>query len=335
MKILIIGGTVFLGRHLTDIALNHGHDLTHFNRGNNILDFSPEVTTIKGDRDGDLHLLKNQKWDAVIDTCGYYPRVVKDAIEQLKNSTDNYTFISTMSVYQDYSTIGIDENYPVGKIEDEASEEVTGSTYGPLKALCEKTILDTIPEKALIIRPGLIVGPNDQSDRFSYWTFKVSLGGQILAPGNPEAKVQFIDVRDLSEWIINLIENKQTGIFNATGPEKPLTMQDFLFECKKVSGSKAEFLWVDDETLMEFDVAPYSELPLWVPVIEESQGFSELSIKKALSNNLKFRPLKETILDTLNWFNLRPYDYEISAGIDPELEKEIMEYFIAKVNIKK
>ena len=189
MNLLILGGTVFLGRHLVEAALARGHAVTLFNRGQHNPDLFPEVERLRGDRDGDLQALEGRRWDAVVDTCGYVPRVVRASAEMLAPNVDHYTFISSISVYADTSKPGIDEQAPVGTLDDPTTEEVTGESYGPLKALCEQAAEAAMPGRVLNIRPGLIVGPHDPTDRFTYWVRRVAEGGEVLAPGNPHAPV--------------------------------------------------------------------------------------------------------------------------------------------------
>ena len=229
MKLLILGGTKYLGRHLTESALERGHEVTLFNRGRENPDlFHGKVEKLVGDRDGDLAALKGRKWDAVIDTSGYFPRVVKDSARLLADTVDHYTFISTISVYEDFSQPGIEETAPVGKLEDETVEDIGAGAYGPLKALCEQAVEEVMPGRSLIVRPGLIVGPYDPTDRFTYWPSRIAKGGEVLAPGDGTSPVQFIDARDLAEWVLTMTERKQTGVFNATGPEERLEMKGFL-----------------------------------------------------------------------------------------------------------
>ena len=324
MKILIIGGTRFLGRHLVHSALGRGHEVALFNRGLTNPDLFPQVETILGDREKDLAQLSGREWDAVIDTCGYVPRIVHLSALGLEGSVGRYVFISSISAYAGFSTVGIDESDPVGKMEDETVEEITGETYGPLKVLCEKVVQDTFDEGALIIRPGLIVGPYDPTDRFTYWPVRVARGGDVLAPEEPAAPVQIIDARDLSDFIIKLIEEDASGIFNATGPDYGLTMGAMLETCKQVSDSDADFKWASVELLGRHEVAPWSDMPVWIPNTEEDAGFSRVDISKAIKAGLKFRPLEETVRDTLEWVATRPSDREWRAGLSAEKEEKVL-----------
>jgi len=327
MNILIIGGTRFLGRHLVNSALAREHTVSLFNRGKSNPDLFPNIGTIIGDREHDIEKLSGRAWDAVIDTCGYVPRIVRESATGLERSVGRYVFISSVSVYPDsiLSKIGIDESDPVGKLEDEAVEEITGETYGPLKVLCEKTVFDVYGNRGLVVRPGLVVGPNDISDRFTYWPVRVAKGGDVLAPEKPEVSVQIIDVRDLSDFIIKLIEDNASGIYNATGPNYELTLGTMLETCKQVSGSDAKFQWASVEFLKQNEVAEWSDMPVWIPNNEESQGFSRMNISKAIHAGLKFRPLEDTVRDTLAWANTRPSDHEWHAGLKMEREKELLE----------
>lgn len=325
MKILIIGGTRFLGRHLVDSALARGHEVTLFNRGLTNPDLFPHAETILGDREKDLAELLGREWDAVIDTCGYVPRIVRLSAQSLEGNVDRYVFISSISVYASFSKVGMDESDPVGKMEDESVEEITGETYGPLKALCEKAVQDTFgEERTLIIRPGLIVGPYDPTDRFTYWPVRVARGGDVLAPEKPDAPIQIIDARDLSEFIIKLIEEGTSGVYNATGPDYELTMGTLLETCKQVSRSDAKFKWAPVEFLNRHEVAPWSDMPVWIPNSEEDAGFSRVDISKAINAGLKFRPLEETVGDTLEWAATRPSDREWRAGLGAEKEAKVL-----------
>lgn len=339
MNILIIGGTRFLGRHLVDAALSNGHTITLFNRGKTGPELFPQIETINGDRETDLNRLAGRQWEAVIDTCGYFPRIVNLSAQALKDSAGMYVFISSISVYADFSRIGINESDPTGGLTDEGIEEITGESYGPLKALCEQFISQKFPERALIIRPGLIVGPHDPTDRFTYWPARVAAGGDVLAPEDPQVPVQIIDVRDLAGFIIHLIEQKSTGhgpartgniartgtigVYNATGPAVELSFGAMLETCKQVSGSDANFKWASVEFLSENKVAPWSDLPVWVPNTPADAGFSRVDISKALSAGLTFRTLSETVRDTLAWASTRPIDYKWLAGLDTDREIEL------------
>lgn len=322
MQLLIIGGTRFLGRALVEEGLAEGHEITLFNRGQSNPDVFPQVEQLHGNRDGGLGVLSGRQWDAVIDTCGYVPRVVRDSAAFLAGSVDHYTFISSLSVYAEPLPERLEETGPVGVIPDETVEEITGETYGPLKALCERVVTDVMDGRALHVRSGLIVGPHDMSDRFTYWPARVARGGEVLAPGKPDYGVQFIDVRDLARWILDATESRLTGPFNVTGPRQPVALGQVLDCCREVSGSDARFTWVDETFLVAKQVAPYTELPLWVPA--ELGGFNSFSIEKALAHNLSFRPLIETVRDTLEWAAQRPVDYVWRNGLPADREATLL-----------
>lgn len=319
MKILVLGGTRFLGRHIVEAALASGHDITLFNRGQNNPGLFPEVEKLRGNRDGDLSALRGRHWEAVIDTCGFVPRNVRASAELLADNVSHYTFISSISVYADFSEPDMNENAPVGTMPDESLEEITAETYGPLKALCEWTTEKAMPGRVLNVRPGYIVGPFDPTDRFTYWPSRVAEGGEVLAPGRPSAPVQFIDVRDLANWIIRMVETNRIGAFNATGPDHMLTMGQLLDESRSVSGSDTQFTWVSEEFLAEEEV----ELPIWVP--DTDIGAATVNCSKAIAAGLTFRPLADTIRDTLAWDTARPRDLERRAGLKPEQEARLLQ----------
>ncbi len=332
MKLLILGGTMFLGRHLVEAALARGHEVTIFNRGQHNPELFNEVEKLRGDRDGNLEALRERRWDAVVDTSGYLPRVVRDSAKLLADAVGLYVFISSISVYADHAQPA-DENSKVGTLENESVEEITGETYGPLKALCERAAEEAMPGRVLVIRPGLIVGPDDKTVRFSYWTGRVARGGEVLAPGSPDRQLQLIDSRDLAEWTIRMTEEAQTGVYNANGPDYKLTMGRFLEECRTVSGSDARLTWVDDGFLVERGVEWWSGLPLWIPEEEESHRFFlSNNIDKALAAGLTFRPLAETIRDTLAWQSRNEVTTADKPGVPvpdvtlkPERERELLE----------
>jgi len=326
MKILILGGTVFLGYHLVQSAKKAGHDVTLFSRGLTNSELFPELEKLVGDRDdGNLTSLAGRRWDAVIDTSAYVPRVVRDSVNLLKDATEHYTFISSISVYQDFLEPGADEKQPVGRLIDPSVEDV-GAYYGQLKALCEQAVEDEMPGRALLIRPGLIVGPQDPTDRFTYWPARVSKGGSVLAPGNPDASVQFIDVRDLADWTIRMVEDRVAGVYNATGPDSRLTMRSFLEQCKQQTRSDAKFEWLSNDFLLQQGVGPWMELPLWIPGVGDTENVRNMlsvNVDKAIRSGLIFRPLHETILDTLAWDSTRE-DSKRNAGMNAQKEERLL-----------
>jgi 2'-hydroxyisoflavone reductase len=336
MKLLILGGTRFLGKHLVVAARARGHEVTLFNRGNYSTEGLGTVETILGDRHNDLHKLQGRRWDAVVDTSGHLPRAVKAAAEVLRDEVERYVFISTQNAYRDVSVPGINETYPCATLTGEQLERANAidmsgqpsyaELYGGLKALCEQALEEVMPNRVLIIRPGLIVGPGDYTDRFTYWPVRVARGGEVLAPGNPDRFIQFIDVRDLAEWMIRIIERKSTGTYNTHGMPNTLTMERLLDECKSVSGSDAEFTWATEEFLLQEKVAAWSELPLWLP--EEAaphlKGFMFISPEKAIAAGLTFRPLTDTIRDTLTWHQTNRADDSLKAGLDRDKERALL-----------
>ena len=322
MNLLIIGGTRFVGRHLVEYALARGHTLTLFNRGLSNPDLFPQVEQLRGDRAADLSLLQDRAWDAVIDTCGYVPRIVRLSAQALAGRTDRYVLISTVSVYAEDNPRGMDENAPLATLKDEAVEEVTGETYGGLKALCEKTVEAVYPDRASIIRPGLIVGPHDPTDRFTYWPWRAAQGGEVLAPGNPDQPVQVIDARDLAQWIVQLVDAKHAGIFNAVGPDYALTTRRLLEACVAACNPQAQLTWVSESFLLEHKVEPWSEMPVWLP--EKESALDTCSNARAIAAGLKFRPIEDTIRDTLAWARTRPGDYAWRAGMSPVREAELL-----------
>jgi 2'-hydroxyisoflavone reductase len=324
MKLLVLGGTVFLGRHIVDAALAAGHEVTLFNRGMHNADLFPEVEKLRGDRKSDLGALDGRRWDAVIDTSGYVPRVVRMSAEKLADAVDHYTFISSLSVYASMADRGADESAAVGTIEDETLEEVTGETYGPLKALCERAAEEAMPGRTSSVRAGLIVGPYDPTDRFTYWVNRVAEGGEVLAPGRPEQRVAFIDVRDLAGWVLRGAERRVTGVFNATGPGEPCTMQRLLESCRTASGSDARFTWVDEEFLAAENVAPWQEMPLWLPDDPEYAGFNEVDCSRAIAAGLTFRSVDDTVAATLATERARTMVPGERAGITRERERELL-----------
>lgn len=336
MKILIIGGTRFVGRHLVTAAFALNHEVTLFNRGTSSSTEPVNVETIKGDRRTDLARLKGRRWDAVIDTCGYLPRTVKASAEVLSDSVDSYIFISSVSAYADLSVAGIDEAAPLASLSSAQLDEANaidssgktsavtyGALYGGLKSFCEREVEASISNRVLIIRPGLIVGPEDYTDRFTYWVMRVSRGGEALAPGRPERSLQFIDARDLAEWTVRMIEGKRTGIYNAIALPDRISMKALLEECKLVSQSDTSFTWATEEFLTREKITGWSELPLWLPeAASHLKGLMRINCDKAVAAGLSFRPIRETIKDTLAWRT--GVNEELKAGLDGEKEKELL-----------
>jgi len=298
VKLLVLGGTKFLGRHAVGAALAAGHDVTIFTRGQTNPELFADVEHLVGDRDGKLDALAGRGWDGVVDTSGYVPRVVRQSAELLRDAVGRYVFVSSISVYDDFST-PVDEGSPVAQLEDPATEEII-EAYGALKAACENVVEEVYGDRSARVRAGLIVGPYDPTDRFTYWPRRIALGGDVLGPGNPGAPVQFVDARDLADWLVTLALGGPGGTFNATGPAEPLTFAQLLERARDAIGSEANVVWVDDQHVLDAEVQPWTELPLWLPG-DEYAGMARADISRALAAGLTFRLLEETVVDTLAW----------------------------------
>ena len=318
MKILIIGGTKFLGRAAVETALDRSHEVTLFNRGETNPELFPDVEKLRGDRAGDLSALEGRKWDAVIDPSGYLPHVVRASAEALRDSTDRYLFVSSVSVYADLSS-GPDEDAPRGELGDMPADELRDDyeNYGPLKALCEDAVWDVYGDRAIIVRPGLIVGPHDPTGRFTYWPHRVARGGEVLVPGMPENIVQFVDARDLGAWMVDLVERGESGAFNATRPG--VSWAELIEAGRAVSGSDATPVFVSEEFLQQHEVGEWMELPLWL-ADPEWTGMNKADVSRAEAAGLRFRPVEETVRGALE-------EAEMSddAGMKPERERELLE----------
>jgi 2'-hydroxyisoflavone reductase len=313
VRLLLLGGPRFLGRAVADAALTRGHELTFFNRGQTNPELYPEVERIVGDRASNLSGLVGRDWDAVIDTCGYLPAVVRASAETLAGS-GVYCFISSVSVYADQSVPPTEES-AVATLGDLPADEVTDQSYGALKALCEEEVRQLLAERALIVRPGLIVGPHDPTGRFTYWPHRVARGGEVLAPGTPGDPLQFVDVRDLAGWIVERTAESLGGTFNVTGHTLPFT--ELLEECRRVSDSDARFTWVASDWLLAQGVEEWMGVPLWIA----SPGWeaaNKVAIDRALDAGLTFRPLAETVRGALELAQTT------DAGLEPERETALL-----------
>jgi nucleoside-diphosphate-sugar epimerase len=295
VKLLVLGGTKFLGRGVVDAALAAGHEVTLFNRGQTNPELYPATEKLHGDLAGELDALTGREWDAAIDLDPtQLPRQTRRRAEALAGSVTHYVFVSTISVYSDPSR-PIDESSPVFEPPDPEPDTFDPEQYGALKVGSERAVRDVFGERAAIARAGLIVGPHDQTDRFTYWPRRLAEGGDVLAPGSPAQLVQLIDARDLGGFLVHLAERRIGGVFNATGPAEPLTLGETL---ERIGGGN--LVWVDDQVLLDAGVQPWMELPLWLPG-EEYSGILRADISSALANGLTFRPLEETARDTLAW----------------------------------
>ena len=317
MRLLVLGGTKFLGRAVVEAALARGHEVTLFNRGQTNPELFPDAEKIRGDRTEDLTPLDGRSWDAVLDMSTFLPRVVRLSTSALRDSVGRYVYVSSISAYADQSVPPVEGN-PVAELADPDSESV--DDYGALKATCEQIVEDVFAERALIVRPGLIVGPHDPTDRFTYWPRRIAKGGRVLAPAPPDAPVQFIDVRDLGAWIVHAAESRLEGIYNATG--ETLTFERFLEECRRVAGD-AQIVWVDAERLVEAGVGEWMELPLW-GAAPAASAMQRADVSKAVAAGLRFRPLAETIRDTLAWDAEREWPPAEGVGLAPERERELL-----------
>jgi 2'-hydroxyisoflavone reductase len=317
VRLLVLGGTKFLGRAAVEAALARGHEVTLFNRGETNPELFPEAEKLRGDRTAGLAELRGREWDAVLDPSGYVPAVVRDSAEVLAGVTGHYLFISSISVYASLAARN-DESRPLSNLGEMPDDRLLEdySNYGALKALCEEAVADAFGEVHAIVRPGLIVGAHDPTGRFTYWPHRVARGGEVLAPAPPERRVQFIDVRDLGSWLVDLAERRAAGAYNATHPGHP--WGELLETCREVAGSDATFAWVPDSFLVEREVGEWMELPLWIHSPEDA-GMHDTDVSRAIAAGLTFRPLAETVRDTLEL--AQP---TADAGLSPEREAELL-----------
>lgn len=326
MRILILGGTGFIGPYQVQYALDRKHTVTLFNRGKTNSALFPKVPRLIGDRNvaGGHDALKKGTWDLVIDNPTSNPQWVRGAGEALKGRVGQYLFVSTISVFSDNSK-PIDENGPLNPPSD-IDAPYNAQAYGSNKVRCEQEAKHQFGDNVTVVRPGLIVGPGDLSDRFSYWPVRIDKGGEILAPGTPDDPVQYVDAKDLSSWIVRLGEARTMGTFNATGPKTPTTIAEMLYGIKAVTTSDARFTWVPAEFLAEKQVRPWSDMPVWVPGTGRTAGFARVICKKAYDAGLTFRPLADTAKDTLTWYHSRPAaeQEKARAGLAPEKEKTVL-----------
>jgi 2'-hydroxyisoflavone reductase len=331
LRLLILGGTGFTGPHQVRFAVSRGHTVTVFNRGQRQADLPDGVEHLIGDRNDDLESLKGREWDVVIDNPTTLPNWVRLSGELLEDATNQYIFISTISVYADTSQAGMDETTPVAVYEGDTDPfqltiQDAGRFYGPLKALSEREAAYWFPGRATIIRPGLIVGPGDETDRFTWWPARIDRGGEVLAPGTPDDPTQIIDARDLAEWTIRMAENGEVGVFNATGPNQPRPMGDMLTGIRDAIGSDATLTFVDQEFLASQQVRPWSDMPVWVPAGPDTAGFLRVSVARAVSKGLTYRPLAETARATLEYYKGRSAERnaQMRAGLPAEREAEVL-----------
>lgn len=320
LSLLVLGGTRFVGRHLVDAAVARGHAVTLFNRGQSDDSLFPDLEHLHGDRDGGLGVLEGRTWDAVVDTCGYVPRIVGQSVDALKGAVGRYLFVSTISVYDEPMVAGAGEDAPLKTLDDPGVETVTPETYGGLKVLCEQRVTGAFGDRATVVRPGMIVGPHDPTDRYTWWAVRVRQGGEVLVPGTAERPVQFIDARDLGAFMVALLEQDTPGVFNATGPGAPLAWGAWMSGLREAAGADATLRWVDD-AFLEAQGVTGAELPFWVPPPDE-QIFG-VSIQRAVEQGLTFRPALETARDTLAW-RADASVADLAVGLDPAREAKLL-----------
>ncbi|MCI0436355.1 MAG: twin-arginine translocation signal domain-containing protein [Gemmatimonadetes bacterium] len=331
LRLLILGGTGFTGPHQVRYAVARGHTVTVFNRGRRQADLPDGVEHLVGDRNDDLKALEGREWDVVIDNPTTLPNWVRLSGKLLKDACNQYIFISTISVYADNSVVGMDEATPVLEYQGEASPftlpiQEAGRHYGALKALSERETAYWFPGRVTIIRPGLIVGPGDETDRFTYWPVRIARGGEVLAPGTPADPTQIIDARDLAEWTIRMAENGEVGVYNATGPDQPRPIGEMLNSVRSAIGSSATLTWVDQSFLQAQQVRGWSDMPVWVQLSDQNRAFMQVSVERAKAKGLTYRPLAQTASDTLAWFRTLPAERQatLRVGIKPEREAEVL-----------
>jgi 2'-hydroxyisoflavone reductase len=331
LRILVLGGTRFIGLHMTALALQRGHTLTFFNRGKTHTDKFPQIERIKGDRNGEIDGLRNRQWDVVIDNSGYVPRHARLSAELLAPSVRQYIFTSSISVYPNFAEPR-DEKSPVGKLADETIEKVDGETYGPLKALCEQAVAQAMPGRTCVIRPGLIVGPDDNTDRFTWWPARAARGGEFIAPGAPVDPFQIIDVRDLAAFAIKAAEENVTGTYNLVSNPNGFKFGELTADCISAANTQAKpalapkAVWIPADFLEEQNVEPWGEMPVWLPAKGDEAAFAGTSNAAAVAKGLKISPLGKTVDDTMAWHLARPAEEreKLKAGIAPEKEAAVL-----------
>jgi 2'-hydroxyisoflavone reductase len=324
IDILILGGTGFIGPYQVRYAVDRGHNVTLFNRGSG-RDAFPELETLVGDRNGDLESLRGRSWDLVIDNSRQNPDWVELSAEFLKDSVDQYMYVSSRSAYADVSRVPMTADAPVWTYETAGLSPGDRLTYGLAKALSEQAARRHFPDRTTVLRPGLIVGPDDETDRFTYWPVRIDRGGEVLAPGDPSDPVQVIDVRDFTEWMIRLGEDGRAGTFNVVGPRTPRPMAELLYGIRAVTTTEATFTWVDEAFLRARNVRPYAEMPVWRPP-SMGAGFARFDLTPEVEAGLTFRPLAVTARDTLDFHYSRPPERQanLESGLPAEREVEVL-----------
>jgi 2'-hydroxyisoflavone reductase len=333
MRLLILGGTGFIGPHQVRYALSRGHQVTVFNRGRQKESWPGPVEELLGDRNGDLKALVGREWDVCVDNPTTLPVWVRDAAAVLKGHIGQYVFISTISAYA-ANDKPADESAPLASYDgaDPMAETIktlsaNPKLYGPLKALSEKEAQSQYGEAATtIIRPSLIVGPGDGTDRFTYWPVRLARGGEILAPGDGSDPVQFIDVRDLAEWTVRAAEQRTIGVFNATGPASPITMREMQAGIAQGIEVTPKLVWGSTDFLKANNVSAWSDMPVWIPAEGRTFGFHRRDLSRAVAEGLTFRPLPVTAADTLAWFRTLPPERQgkLRSGLTGAREAELL-----------
>jgi 2'-hydroxyisoflavone reductase len=322
MRLLVLGGTTFAGRHLVELALERGHDVTLFNRGQTGADLFPGVGRVRGERAGGLDGLRGMRFDLVVDTSGYLPADVERSAALLADAAGRYLFVSSRSVYADHSVPGANEDSPIGELPEGAPDDkVTEESYGPLKARCEQAVRAAFGDRTVILRPGLIVGPHDPTGRFTYWPQRIAEGGDVLAPEPPEQPIQVVDARDLAAFALDLLERGAGGTFDVVSPAGMLTLAGVIDACRQASTAESRTVWVAEDFLLERGVEPWSEIPLWTPG-DDFAGFQRSDVSRAVAAGLRIRPIAATVADTLRW--AQEHDSPRGDALPREREAELL-----------
>lgn len=317
-RLLVLGGTVFLGRAVVEAALAHGDEVTLLTRGQTNPELFPEAERLRGDRErGEISALGGRTWDAVVDTSAYVPRVVRESARLLVDAVGHYVFVSSISAYRFGMPAGFDETSPLVELEDPSVEEVRNDTYGGLKVLCERAVEAAFPGRCTHVRAAVVVGPHDPTGRFTYWAHRLARGGEVLLPGPPERPVQFVDVRDAAEWILHAAAERRSGAF--TVARRPCSFADLVDAAAPLAERPVEPVWVDDDFLAEHDVGPWLELPLWIPRASEARHVLEADVGRAVGAGLRSRPLDDVVRGALEAAELVP-----GVGLEPERERELL-----------
>jgi len=335
LNILVLGGTGFIGPHIVQYMMDRGHTVTLFNRGRSNTDLFPDLENLIGDRNDDLEALRGRTWDVCFDNNASRIPWVELSTEVLRDSVDRYFYVSSRSAYADTSAVPMTAAHPTHTYETAGAshdDDRMSLPYGLQKALCERQVMEVFGDRHCIVRPGLIIGPGDETDRFTYWPVRIHRGGEVLAPSDGTDPIQIIDVRDLSEWMVRLAENGTTGIYNGVGPRTPRPIAELLYGIRAVTTAETTFTWVPYEFLAEHEVRPYREMPVWMPPLPGREGFARFDLTPEVESGLTFRPLADTAMATLEYhFSRSPErQAEIGPGLSPEREAEILRAWHAR-----